>query len=34
MELHGGSIRIANSGAGTVVVEMSLPSARPAPGAA
>ena len=34
MELHGGSIRIANSGAGTVVVEMSLPSARPDSGAA
>ena len=33
MELHGGSIRIANSGAGTVIVEMSLPSARPDPGA-
>ena len=29
MELHGGSIRIGNSGAGTVVVEMSLPAASP-----
>jgi two-component system sensor histidine kinase BaeS len=29
MELHGGSIRIANSGTGTVVVELSLPTARP-----
>ena len=29
MELHGGSIRIANSDAGTVIVEMSLPAARP-----
>jgi two-component system sensor histidine kinase BaeS len=28
MELHGGSIRITNSGAGTVVVEMTLPAAR------
>ena len=28
MDLHGGSIRIANSGAGTVVVEMSLPVAK------
>jgi two-component system sensor histidine kinase BaeS len=28
MELHGGSIRIANSGAGKVVVEMSFPGAR------
>ncbi len=29
MELHGGGIRIANSGTGTVIVEMSLPAARP-----
>ena len=28
MELHGGSIRIANAGSGTVVVEMILPAAR------
>ena len=27
LDLHGGSIGIANSGAGTVVVEMRLPSA-------
>jgi signal transduction histidine kinase len=29
VELHGGSIRIANADAGTVVVEMILPAARP-----
>ena len=28
MELHGGSIGISNSGAGTVVVEMTLPQSR------
>jgi two-component system sensor histidine kinase BaeS len=29
MELHGGGIRIANSGSATVVVEMSLPNRQP-----
>jgi two-component system sensor histidine kinase BaeS len=29
MELHGGSIRIGNSGSGAVVVEMSLPATSP-----
>jgi two-component system, OmpR family, sensor histidine kinase BaeS len=33
MELHGGSIRIANAGSGTVVVEMILPAARARPAA-